>query len=172
MNQVWRARTRRGVETVAINGVTFYLIGPVHPAHGTQFGTRGEIEGLLRAHGGDGTYVPAALMSGEFHPRIWRGIESPSPDDAGYGAEWIASVRVARLLYARLHDVFASIEPVRTHDPVYGLAQRELLLLACTEVESSWKAILTANGASSLHGAGRWTTKDYVRLIAPLRLTE
>jgi hypothetical protein len=48
----------------------------------------------------------------------------------------------------------------------YGHEIRNLLLLACTEVETHWRAVLEANGYSN----GITSTKDYVKLYGPLQL--
>jgi hypothetical protein len=50
----------------------------------------------------------------------------------------------------------------------YGHEIRNLFIVACTEVEAQWKAILDANK----YPAGKWTTNDYVKLLAPLRLAD
>ena len=49
---------------------------------------------------------------------------------------------------------------------MYGHKIRELLLLACMEVESSWTAVLKINE----YGKGRLTTQDYVKLLSPMYL--
>jgi hypothetical protein len=86
---------------------------------------------------------------------------------------YTGTVRIARSLFARLRDIFQVIEPCHEHDAVYGHELRQLLILACTEVESSWQAILKANGYPDTTKSGkprRWTTKDYVKLLEPMRL--
>jgi hypothetical protein len=177
MQQLWRARTRRGIDTIQKAFGKFYLIGPRHPDeprswYGVHQDSLDTLETVLRDFGGDGTHVGARFFSGDFYPRIWRGDESPAPDEAGVTAEWIATVRIARLLLGHLRNVCGYIEPVRGNDAVYGMEQRHLLILTCTEVESAWKSILTANAATPRRSGGRWTTEDYVRLLLPLRLNE
>jgi hypothetical protein len=65
-------------------------------------------------------------------------------------------------------SIFQVVEPTHTHDSVFGHELRQLLILACTEVESSWRAVLSANAYPP--GSGRWSTNDYVKLLRPMRL--
>jgi hypothetical protein len=178
VEKLWRARTNRGIETIQKHAGRFYVIPPTHPDFPrSQWGGNEDEESklpqVLHSQGGfDGTVVESPFFSGEFHPRIWRGEESPKSVDAGLGREWISTVRATRMLYARLRDVFRCIEPVKRQDSTFGHEQRELLMLASTEVESAWKSVLVANGASPRRGPDRWTTEDYVRLLVPMRLAE
>lgn len=131
-------------------------------------GNLNELGNTLKGLGGDGTYFEGKLYPGQFHPRIWRGVDSPLPEEAGYQKEFISSVRSSRLLFRKLENVFSIIEPDRAHDPVFGLELRELVILACTEVESAWKSVLLANGAKGRN----FSTKKYVKLLEPMRLKE
>jgi hypothetical protein len=101
---------------------------------------------------------------GVYHPRMWRGTEGPPRLDEAR----TATKRVARNLFSRLRDVFQVIEPDRAHDAAFGHELRQLLILACTEVEAGWRAILVANNARP---TGRYfTTVDYVKLLGPMKL--
>ena len=51
---------------------------------------------------------------------------------------------------------------------VYGYDIRNLMLLACTEVESHWRAVLKANGVNR----SRYTTQDYCSLLGAMKLNE
>lgn len=115
--------------------------------------------------------IPSRRTPGEYFPRIWLGTETPHPRDVGLLESWISTVRSSRMLFAHLRDVFRVVEPTRSHSSVYSLELRQLLILACTEVESGWKAILQANGyKGSNRTSDRWTRKDYRRLLDPLGL--
>jgi hypothetical protein len=103
-----------------------------------------------------------ASAPGMYFPRVYRGPEHP-PIDRGART---ATMRAARSLFARLREIFQVVEPTADHHKVYGHDLRQLLILACTEVESSWRAILTANG----YPGERWTTMDYVKLLEPMKL--
>ena len=68
-----------------------------------------------------------------------------------------------------LSDVTGYIEPTRAHDAVHGHEIRQLLLLACTEVESAWRSILQLNWPAC---PDRLTTNQYVQLCAAMGLDE
>jgi hypothetical protein len=76
------------------------------------------------------------------------------------------SLVALRLLLLKMLDIFESVEPVGTNLSVYGHKVRELLLLAATEAEASWCAVLKANG----YIKGRLKTTDYVKLLNPMLL--
>jgi hypothetical protein len=73
-----------------------------------------------------------------------------------------------RILLDKLDELFQTVEPHPANAAVYGHRIRELLLLACMEVESSWKAVLEENGYTS--ASGRFSTNDYVKLLKPMML--
>lgn len=176
MKRFKRARLANGVATILVESGQFEMNPHFDETNDQQFrlcghtGPEAELESVLKWYGGDGTFVESPYFSGEFHPRIWRGPESPSPDDAGLRQEWITSVRIGRQLFGRLRELFSFVEPHSNNSATHGMQQRELLMLACTEVESAWKSILKANGISKKND--RWTTSDFARLIAPMRIAE
>jgi len=108
--------------------------------------------------------VPSSATPGWFFDRMHRGPEHPPVDVAAR----TATMRAARSLFARLRDAFQVVEPTRSHDAVFGHELRQLLILASTEVESSWRAVLAANS----YPAGRWSTHDYVKLLGPMKLDQ
>jgi hypothetical protein len=69
-----------------------------------------------------------------------------------------------------MREVFRSVEPSDANNSAYGDQIRSLLILACTEVESAWRAVLLANGGAEPRD--RLSTEDYVKLAAPMRLRE
>ena len=71
-----------------------------------------------------------------------------------------------KLLLAKMQDIFETVEPGPSNLQTYGHKIRELLLLAAMEVEASWAAVLKANG----YVRDRFTTNDYAKLLAPMRL--
>lgn len=119
---------------------------------------------------GCGQHVPTTLEPGDYHPRVWRGQESPTPEEAKYRSEWISCVRAGRSLFFKLRELFHHTEP--SCKSAYGQATRELLILACTEVESAWRSVLKVNQYSAGNPNGRWTTSDYVKLLQPMHLNE
>ncbi len=106
----------------------------------------------------------AIAIPGQFFPRMYRGPEHPPIDVAAR----TATMRAARSLFSRLRGIFQVVEPTHAHDTVFGHELRHLLILACTEVESSWRAVLAANA----HPAGRWSTNEYVKLLGPMKLDQ
>src|SRR5262249_20742332 len=62
------------------------------------------------------------------------------------------------------------IYPDNIHTNVFGIRQRELLLLSCTEIESGWRAIFRENRSNPAAPLARLTTNDYVKLKDPMRL--
>jgi len=113
--------------------------------------------------------VRSKMLPGDHYWRMWREGECPRVRAmAGFRLPWVRTVRYSRILYARLREITGHIEPVRGHDSVFGHEIRQLLLLACTEVESAWTSILEG----SWEGCERPTTKHYSRLCAPMRLSE
>lgn len=116
------------------------------------------------------------LQLGCYFPRIWRGIfESEdavcyNPIDARtvYRGSFIGSNVAISSIFDSVKKLFLYIEPSRENLPAFGHKIRETLILACTEVESSWRSVLEANGKRK----DRYTTKDYHQLVEPLRLKD
>lgn len=115
-----------------------------------------------------GIAVPTAFVPGEFLPRIWRGLEHPPSAAVGLHDAEVSTRRVVGDLCSRLQNVFWHAEPDPVCRDVFSHELRSLLILACTEVESSWKAVLEAHK----YPGSNWSTKDYIRLKEPMRLTE
>lgn len=134
---------------------------------------------LSRAYGVPVQARPC-LEPGQYYPRVWRPNYRCSP---GFPATYsgmdapvaTASVRAASMiqlvsLSTQLEGLFRVLDPHPDNLRAYGHEIRSALILACTEVESHWRAIVAANGA--LPADGRATTADYVALQAALRLGE
>lgn len=71
-----------------------------------------------------------------------------------------------RILSAKLDDLFHYIEPDKNGLSAHSHKCRELLILACTEIESFWKKYFTSTESKNLN------TSDYVKLKKPLFLDE
>ena len=114
--------------------------------------------------------VPGETISGIWRPGIL------SYDDIRLGlsttdAERHSALQTVRLLLERLDDLLLYIEPTASSLSTYGHKTRELLILACTEVENAWKHYMRAANAQPRNGKDL-TTQDYVRLAGPLFLSE
>lgn len=134
-----------------------------HPKH--TYGGNGSPEAYARIKD-FGPAVPAVFAPGEFLPRVWRGLEHPPSSSVGLHAAEVSTRRVVGELCEQLRNAFWHVEPDISCRDSFSHALRSLLILACTEVESSWKSILRAHG----YPAGRWSTNDYVKLAEPLGL--
>ena len=75
-----------------------------------------------------------------------------------------------RLLIQKLDEIFLYIEPDITSLNTYSHKTRELLILACTEVENFWQYYMIQANENPI---GRnYTTKDYVKLLDKLHLKD
>ena len=118
------------------------------------------------------------VAPGHYFPRIARPIIPGPPNLAkqrGWQPSWagnknaIASAKVQlSTLVRQLERICETVHPEEPNLEVYGYDIRNLLILACTEVESHWRAVLKANGVSR----GRWTTREYVGLADAMKLNE
>lgn len=75
-----------------------------------------------------------------------------------------------RFLLERLDELFRFIDP-NTGQESFSYKTRELLILACTEVENAWAHYMSQANAQPQNGSA-FTTKDYVSLQAPLYLAD
>lgn len=71
-------------------------------------------------------------------------------------------------LLEQLRSICQTVHPSRGTFSTFGHEIRNLLILACTEVEAAWKGVLTTNGVQRK----QFTTSDYVKLCSVLHLTE
>jgi hypothetical protein len=101
------------------------------------------------------------LGPGEYYPRVWRGEHGPAPVEV-CEAVWSDGVAAARALFAEMRTAFRYVEPHPSNLGTFSHELRQLLILACTELEAAWKGILGGGGS----------TEDYVRLMGPLHLDE
>jgi hypothetical protein len=111
---------------------------------------------------------------GETVEGVWRpGIFFDTNMLAGLGQNQV-ELRSAEqrllLLIQRLDEVLLYIEPSPQSLETFGQKTRELLILACTDVEAQWKYYLDNAGVTPA-GQG-FRTNDYVRLKDPLFLSE
>jgi hypothetical protein len=105
---------------------------------------------------------------------VWRpGLYFDDEIVQGLGTT-LAEVRLAEqsllLLVQRLDDLLLFVEPSQQNLTVHSHKARELLILACTDVESYWKHYLRRAGVAEPPKG--YTTNQYVRLKAPLFLGE
>ncbi|EMS1343890.1 hypothetical protein WKL52_003797 [Salmonella enterica] len=81
-----------------------------------------------------------------------------------------ATEQALRVLIEKLDDIFLYVES-STHGLIsYSHKCRELLILACTEVENQWVSIISDTNLS--RSSGRYSTNDYVKLLDKCFLSE
>lgn len=117
-----------------------------------------------RAQNDVGTVTRAVWRPGLYYlSEIYQALETNE-------VEQRATEQALLLLVERLDELFLYVEPEGTGLQAYGPRTRELLILACTEVENAWAGYMRLAGvAPSRQG---YTTNDYVRLSTPLFLDE
>lgn len=115
------------------------------------------------------THKPSEVVHGVWRPGLvdfqqTQQALSISPDVQNRAEQGL------RVLLDKLDEILTFIEPSRTGLAAYGHKSRELLILACTEVENGLTQYLRLAGLAP-KGQG-FTTNDYVRLLEPLYLAE
>lgn len=122
---------------------------------------------------GDSPFHLTRLDAGRHHPRIARplarahsewGLWSPSLHTES--AVFAASLGQAHSLLRQLERICQTVQPSAATFAAYGHDIRNLLVLACMEVETHWRGVLVANGARRK----RFTTRDYVALAGVMKL--
>lgn len=79
-------------------------------------------------------------------------------------------LRQLEIILGDLEIIFKVIAPHRKQRSVYGHAIRNIIILACTELDARMQSILVKNGVESI---GKYfEMKDYFKLKEPLRLDE
>lgn len=101
---------------------------------------------------------------GKFHPRIARGRFRYNYVDA----EFLQDIRAFNNIQSSLDTLFDYVDPSDSNFLCYGHKFRELLILACTEVECLWAKLLIANGIVK----DRYTTTDYFKCHSALMLNK
>jgi hypothetical protein len=126
------------------------------------------------------------IIPGLYHPRIYRPIHEQNRHSTDFlgminingdydyvphnERSLIQSVQQLSTLINRLVSIFNNIYPTEANFKSYGHEIRNLLILACTEVEAQLKGILMANGYE--FGTNGGSMKHYVKLFKVLRLDE
>ncbi|WP_248858992.1 hypothetical protein [Lelliottia sp. AC1] len=105
--------------------------------------------------------------AGSFTPRINRG--EPGLFYRQYlEPEMSEEVRAYENIINSLEDIFQTIEPENGNLNTYGNKIRELIIIACTEVEYLLKMILTSSGVKPKRR--NYTTEDYIWCLSALKL--
>ncbi len=108
-------------------------------------------------------YEPGTCFKRIARPLMYRTAAHHPPVDHDTMNESCVALKI---LLNKLEDLFETVEPAHGNEFAFGHKIRELLLLACMEVESAWSAVLKENS----YPGSRFTTKDYVKLCKPMFL--
>ncbi len=87
------------------------------------------------------------------------------------GHEKYSSQQGLKILIQRLDELLLYIEPSENGLKSYSHKSRELILLACTEVENHWGALLKRAAINPQNGKS-FTTNDYVRVNGACHLKD
>lgn len=113
---------------------------------------------------------PSLNQAGKFYKRMWHPSDYLSPALLISNPEsYTQSLVVIELLIKKMNELFLTIEPTEKNVHVFGLKIRELLLLACMEVEASWKGVLKEHEYIK-NSKQPWNTTDYIKLLEPMCL--
>jgi hypothetical protein len=121
-----------------------------------------------------GNIAKSILEPGEYYPRIWRGIydegdrnrSTPVYPQEFYGSTFTYAINSMLVLFEELESIFKFVEPSKENGGAYGHKIRQLLILACTEVEACLKGAFRVN----FDCGTRLNMNDYVRLLKPMGL--
>ncbi|MCA0432803.1 MAG: hypothetical protein LCH46_06025 [Proteobacteria bacterium] len=121
-------------------------------------------------------FVKLELPPGHHHPRIARTTHGKLllpyyPTNQSDSVEIATALGQLSSLRRELEDICQSVHPERTNLKTYGHRIRNLIILACTEVEAQWRGVLRANHYER-RGGGAFTTEDYVKLAKPMELKD
>ena len=127
------------------------------------------------ASGGD--WHKLSYAPGQYFPRMARpnNINEPSPERNPDPTDEFRHYRARSTgqLHAfieELDKICRVIHPEGDNLRTYGHATRNLLILACTEVEAHWKNVLEANCYKNRKRNARFDTTGYVKLLSAMRL--
>jgi hypothetical protein len=111
------------------------------------------------------------LNPGEYYPGMARPVAGESPGRNQDRSDTALHLRASttgqmHALIQQLEQISRVVQPIDSNFQAFGHEIRNVLILACTEVEAQWKAILKT------HGVDADNTKDYVKLASPMKLSE
>lgn len=115
------------------------------------------------------------LQAGQYYPRIARpgpSYPNEAPGESPDGYDYANVIAIARsqliVLTGQLQRICQTVHPSTQTFETFGHDIRNLLILACTDVEAHWRGVLTANGLKKNH----YSTNDYVKLKSAMKLDE
>lgn len=121
------------------------------------------------------SHWPLELEPGQYHPRMARPgdehiLQFPGTYPGGISDAHTIAMSLGQLnvLTRQLAQICQTVHPANNTLETYGHAIRNLLILACTEVEAQWRGILIANDVKQK----RYTTTTYVKILDAMQLGE
>jgi hypothetical protein len=121
----------------------------------------------------DTPFKELANVPGCYYPRIARPMYASL--DTMISPSWGVSQETAIIargqitaLMSDLDRICRTVHPAGDNLKTYGHDIRNLLLLACTEVEAQWRGVLVANGIEKKS----FSSKDYIQLSPAMKLPE
>lgn len=140
------------------------------------------MSGKLKAwfkHGEPCIYKEMKLKPGQYYKRMARPSDQHPTDSKGASLpnanEFKRQIAVSAgqlvSLLNRLEDIFQTVHPCEETFSTYGHEIRNLLILACTEVEAQWKGVLDSHQYSTSTKTNHKTI-DYIKLNNVLKLFE
>jgi hypothetical protein len=125
---------------------------------------------------GQNPFHKSVFRPGQFYPRMAR----PSDQHPHQAPGWSPGAQIEKNIVAmsrgqltvltrQLDRICQTVHPSKEHANVFGHDIRNLLILACTEVENHWRGVLVANGGVT---KDRYSTRDYVALQDATKLNE
>lgn len=120
----------------------------------------------------EGRFHKLQLAPGEYFPRMARPRSTRPECSPGHNPDQSAAATEARTistgqlhaLIQELQQICRVVHPVKANFDAYGHEIRNIIIIACTEVEAQCKNILKANGKKGE------STKEYVKLSLPMKL--
>jgi hypothetical protein len=110
-----------------------------------------------------------ATITGVWRPGLFYADETLQ-GLGGTDAELRDSEQALLLLVQRLDELLLFIQPSKKTLDTYSHKTRELLILACTEIEAQWKYYMSLSSLTAPKGG--FSTNHYIKLLKPLFLTE
>ncbi|MDN7653964.1 hypothetical protein QZM62_10965 [Burkholderia multivorans] len=107
------------------------------------------------------------VVAGVWRPGLWKSEEIYAALEISEHEARNAEQGL-RILVEKLDEILLYIEPSEAGLQTYGHKTRELLILACTEVENCWVQYLALAGQAT----NKASTNQYVKLHAPLHLSD
>jgi hypothetical protein len=124
--------------------------------------------------GAQWTIAWADRDAGQYHPNVHMGSydrgEAAPPRTRDQQRAMIMAIEREEILQDDLRAISRVVTPRSENKLAFGSRIRQLLVMACTEVEAQCKAILNANAYKGK--AAALNMQDYVKIAVPLRLEQ